>query len=340
MPMPMSMNVTYFTVSDARYFLGTVGLVNSLRLTGNHQPIVVLDGGFTPEQRDLLAGHCTLMPLPDIGIVRNPTYYKLIAPRAVRSEITVVIDSDMVVTGALDELLATAHAGKIVAYPDPEPERWFAEWEQIFKLPAPPRRQVYANAGLVVFSTRHFPDLLDQWWSACRITQDRPTLYEGALGPTSQGDQDALNAILMSVYPPGAVSLRPADEAPQAGGLNSVFGAKVTDPARVACEYRGRPTLILHSASHPKPWMSEELFLDTAYVQLLRRLYAGGDVPIRLPEAMVPRCLKQGLGTRAVVAGLHWRTRGVGLARLLRKAVTQPDRAIAKLKSLPARMRS
>lgn len=335
------MEVNYFTVSDARFFLGTVGLINSLRVTGNRQPIVVLDGGFTPEQRQLLSPHCTLMPLPDIGFVQNPQYYKLIAPRAVRSEIAVVIDSDMVVTGALDELLAAAESGKVVAYPDPEPERWFAEWEEIFRLPAPPRHQVYVNSGVVIFSTRHFPDLLDQWWAACRITQDRPTVYEGALGPTSQSDQDALNSILMSHYPPGAVSLRPADEAPQAGALNSLrlFGVAVTNPKSLACEYRGQRTLILHAAGHPKPWISEELFRNTAYVQLLRRLFASADVPIRLPEAMIPRCLKQSLITYSLVTGLHWRTRGLDFARLLRKALTQPDRAIAKLKLLAARFR-
>ena len=37
-----------FTMGDAGYFLGIVALINSLRLTGNHEPVTVLDLGMTP----------------------------------------------------------------------------------------------------------------------------------------------------------------------------------------------------------------------------------------------------------------------------------------------------
>ena len=44
----------FYCVADERYFLGAVGLVNSLRLLGHGEPIVLLDCGLTGEQRDLL----------------------------------------------------------------------------------------------------------------------------------------------------------------------------------------------------------------------------------------------------------------------------------------------
>ena len=46
--------MTYFTVSTHRFFLGTVALLNSLRLTGNAGELVVLDAGLTPDERELL----------------------------------------------------------------------------------------------------------------------------------------------------------------------------------------------------------------------------------------------------------------------------------------------
>ena len=36
---------TFYTVADARFWLGAVALVNSLRLVGHKEPVVVLDLG-------------------------------------------------------------------------------------------------------------------------------------------------------------------------------------------------------------------------------------------------------------------------------------------------------
>jgi hypothetical protein len=48
--------VTHYTVSDHRYFLGTVALLNSLSLTGTVGELVVLDAGLRPKQRNDLVG--------------------------------------------------------------------------------------------------------------------------------------------------------------------------------------------------------------------------------------------------------------------------------------------
>ena len=44
----------FYCVADERYFLGAVGLVNSLRLVGHDEPIYLLDCGLTDDQRELL----------------------------------------------------------------------------------------------------------------------------------------------------------------------------------------------------------------------------------------------------------------------------------------------
>jgi hypothetical protein len=52
-------SITFFTICNEAYFPGLVGLINSLRLVGHDSPIVVGDCGLTPEQRAVLADHCT-----------------------------------------------------------------------------------------------------------------------------------------------------------------------------------------------------------------------------------------------------------------------------------------
>jgi Glycosyl transferases group 1 len=67
--------VTYYTISDQRFFPGTVALLNSLRLTGNTGDLVVLDANLTPSDRELLGGHATIVP-PTKQIGGNPILMK------------------------------------------------------------------------------------------------------------------------------------------------------------------------------------------------------------------------------------------------------------------------
>ena len=57
-------NAAFYAVANSRYFLGAVGMLNSLRLLGHREPAYVLDCGLTPQQRELLAPHATLVPAP------------------------------------------------------------------------------------------------------------------------------------------------------------------------------------------------------------------------------------------------------------------------------------
>jgi hypothetical protein len=289
---------TFYSVSDANYFVGTAGMVNSLRVTGHGGEIVILDCGLTDEQRGLLARECTVLPRagretdgdPDSNDGPFRMEYKLLAPRSRPSDLTVMIDSDMIVTGRLDGLVDAAAAGRVAGYADPESDRWFAEWQDIYGLPNEPRHDPYVCAGLVVFSQASQPELLDRWWAACR--SDRAlTPTDGARAAVAQHDQDALNAVLMAWYREGTVDLRPAHEAPQAHELR--LGVTVHDLRTLQCSYRGQPTRLLHSAGRPKPWVRVGA-RKTAYTDLLRRLVTWGDVPIQAPPHLVPRWLRDG----------------------------------------------
>src|SRR6266576_5813416 len=92
-------DVTYYTVSDDEFFLGTVMLVNSLRLTGNHGKVVVLDAGLTAEQSAMLERHAVIVKLPRSE--RNAAMLKPYPYRLDPSGTVVVIDSDIVVTARL-----------------------------------------------------------------------------------------------------------------------------------------------------------------------------------------------------------------------------------------------
>ena len=47
------MSAAFYCVSDDRYFLGAVGLINSLRLVGHSEPIHLLDCGLTAGQAEV-----------------------------------------------------------------------------------------------------------------------------------------------------------------------------------------------------------------------------------------------------------------------------------------------
>ena len=215
---------TFYTIANARYFPGLVALLNSLRLTGHDQELVVLDEGLTADQRARLDPFVRLVELPEERLghpaLAKP-YPHLLDPTGV----VTLIDSDIIVTRSLAPALADAAAGKIAAYRDHETTegRWFAEWEEEFELSGPPRRQTYVNAGFVAFSQERWPDFLTRWRRACaRIPLERfgvlprwqPRVTAIEREPFWAGDQDALNAILMAEVAPEALAVQPIHEEP------------------------------------------------------------------------------------------------------------------------------
>jgi hypothetical protein len=275
-----------FTVSNQDYFPGTVALLNSLRLSGNGMDLVVLDRGFSPHQRSLLATHASVVDfksqlseqVPDM--LMKPLGY-LIEP----AEILVILDSDMIVTRSLDYMVSLCHSGMVCVYRDSQPDRWFPEWEQSFDLRAPLRGQDYVNSGFLALTMSQWQPLLMRWWEACVIASRSDV-------STELPDQDALNALLMSEVPMNAVAIQPEEEAPTGGDLASVT---IRDSQKLICFNKGRQTTLLHDGSGwPKPW-DERGWLRiyrNAYVALLPRLLFAEDVTLRLSPTDFPLWLR------------------------------------------------
>src|SRR5918998_6898631 len=149
------------------------------------------------------------------------------------------LDSDVVVTHPLDAVIETARNGQICVCADPESERWFAEWEQIFALPCRPRHQPYVSSGFVVFSVDHYPNLPPRWWECCQRIRSYPTTFHGAPdSPTAQSDQDALNAILMSKLPEEALAIQPQEAQPSMEQLR--WDTQLLDANSLSCSLYGR----------------------------------------------------------------------------------------------------
>ncbi len=314
--------VAFFTVTDRRFFPGTVALLNSLRLTGHVQPLVVLDCGLTARQRDLLQPHAQLVDPPaDDGI--NPILLKSFPHLLDPQGSVVIIDSDMIVTQSLDHVLAAAEKGHVCAVIAGLADRWFSEWQTIFELDAPPRRQSYVNSGFVAFSAARWPELLPQWWSFCQRIHGSPASWaKGLAAPLGHLDQDALNVILMSTVPASALELYPPQVAPQRSEM--LRAVRVIDKRSLACHSGGRPTMVLHGSGRPKPWerraWRKPWWWPKAYASLVRRLLVEPDITLRMPPEELPLWLRPGRVGAAAGRGLDLLSRpAFGMASVVRR---------------------
>lgn len=315
--------VTYFTVSDERFFLGTVALLNSLRLTGNEGPLVVLDVGLREGQRARLAKHARIVPRPD-GLSRSQfkAFPLLVEPTGV----VVIIDSDMIVTRSLSYIIDLAEEGGICVFPDhsSQADRWFEEWETVLQLRSPPRRQTFVNGGFIALSTAQRPDFLERLWeisgrvpgSGARSGGDADT------GPFTGGDQDPLNALLMSEVPADALALLPAA---QEAHPDDLADTRIIDARTLACALHGGRTTLLHYSMGPKAWDRRGWIRARrdAYVRLFGRVVCGEDVALRMEPGALPLWLRPGPAGNIVLMlldGAHGV--GAGIRRLLPERVS------------------
>ena len=247
--------------------------------------LVVLDAGLTARERVLLSGHATVFD-PAQRIEGNPTMMKSFPHLLEPSGIVVLIDSDMIVTGSLEDVHTVVRAGRICAYPDP-PEtrrRWFPEWHDVLELRAPLRHGVCVNAGFVAFSMDHWPDLLSRWWNVCKLVPPDEPFASGT--PFNAGDQDVLNALLLSEIAREALVLPPKAKR-CSGGM-----PRVEDFETLACTSAGRPAKILHYVDRPKPWEPSGWLrlAATDYV----RLMAGSSLRPTCPSRSIPATCRCG----------------------------------------------
>ena len=282
--------VAFYCVADARYFLGAVGLVNSLRLVGHEEPVRLLDCGLTEKQRELLGPEVEIVTAPSDA---PPWLLKTIAPLERPAAATVLVDTDLVATRPLTELIERAGEGRVVAFRDRQ-DRFFAEWGELLGLGRAERRG-YVSSGLVALggdvreqvlglldSSRDAVDFERTFWR--RNERDYPFLY---------ADQDVLNAVLATTVDPERIVELDNRLAP-----NPPYrGLRVADEATLRCAYRdGTEPFVVHQYVR-KPWL--EATYDGVYSRLLRRLLTGGDVAIRVPDDEVPTRLRAGARARA-----------------------------------------
>lgn len=324
----------FFTCSDEGYFVGTVALLNSLRITGNDGSLTVFDLGLTPAQRAALAPRAAIRaPAAPALLESLPMFAKPQGLLGEQAEIMVFADSDIMITDDLAGIVASAASGKICVFPDIDTSRRFPAWQSLLRLDAPMREQPYVNAGFIAFSTRHWPGFLERWWHACTSMVPgldggdgpfRPPAHDLAdpsdANPFRQMDQDALNALLMSEIPAEALDIRPLGESVMR--YFDLDGVHIRDGQSLACAKDGRPVSMIHYAGKgSKPWSRRawsRIEDRDAYLELLPRVLLAGDVELRLSASSLPVWLRYdalGQATRAALAGLHRCARA--LVRLL-----------------------
>ena len=312
----MRPDTTFFTLADERFFPGVVCLLNSLRLSGNDVELVILDIGLSANQRERLAPHARLVE-PSAEVREAPLLMKPFPHTLDPQGTVVVIDSDMMVTRPLDPVLELAERGKVCMFADIEDQRdrFIPEWREAFGLAAPLRRRRYMNAGFIAHSRRHWPDLLRRYWELCsRIPRDR-TLVSGADydQPFWGGDQDAINALLMSEVDSDAVVELPQAEGPSPELMHDV---RVLDERTLRCELNGHLPYLLHYWGGPKPWQPRAWMRVTrdAYVRLLPRVLLAPDAPVRMRRDELPLWLRPGPAGRVTLALLSTLNRGARAA--------------------------
>jgi hypothetical protein len=283
-------NAAFYCVSDDRFFLGAVGLINSLRLQGHAEPIFVLDCGLTPAQRELLAPEVTIVP----GPTDTPPYLlKTIAPLRHPAEVMVLIDADMIATRSLAELIEQASGGRVVAFRN-DRDRFVPAWGELLDL-GPVRRRPYVSVGLVFLGGSVGAEVLrlmddrqrnvdfELTWYGKRVP-DYPFLYP---------EQDVLNAILCTRTDGdqlAALENRLAANPP-------FRGLRLVDERTLRCAYDDEAAPYVLHHFHRKPWLDP--MRHGIYSRLISRLLLGQDVAIRVAESEIPLRMRSGFLARA-----------------------------------------
>ena len=320
----------FYCVCDSRYFLGAVGMLNSLRVVGHAEPMYVLDCGLTPDQRELIAPHVTLVAGPsDVP----PYMLKTIAPLRHPSPITVLIDTDVIVTRPLTDLISTAAHGQVVGFRN-NSDRFFAEWGRLLDL-GTPRRRPYVSVSLVLLGGTLGSEVLRLLDDRQRRVDFDHSLYGRNVSgyPFTYPEQDVLNAIIATrAEADPVVALDERGEA-----VPPFDGLSVVDAQRLRCSYDdGTEPYFLHHFMDRKPWLHATE--PGIYSRLLSRLLVADDLQVRVPERAIPLRLRTGwsaaLDRKRVQAVQRFRwyvgeplsTRFRGLrARLSNRAATTGD---------------
>ena len=275
----------FYCVVDERFFLGAVGLVNSLRLQGHAEPILLLDCGLTAEQRRLLEPEVSLVEGPEAA---SPHVLKAIAPLRRPAETAVLIDADMLATRSLAPLLERAREGRVVAFENDRP-RHCEEWGKLLGRGAV-QRGPYVSSGLVCFGGEPGRRALERFADALPAVDFERTHWRARdpAYPFLYADQDVLNAVLHTASEPDRLVALEHRLAP----VPPFAGLRLRDAETLRCSYAdGAEPYVVHHFDR-KPWL--EPMYHGLFSRLLARLLLGPGIAIRVPEGMVPLRMRRG----------------------------------------------
>jgi hypothetical protein len=277
----------FYCMSSRLYFLGAVGMINSLRLVGHTEPLFLLDCGLTDEQREMLGAHVTLVPAPS-SADPEPFLLKAVAPLEHPADVMVLIDADMVVCRPLTPLIEQAAEERVVAFKD-NIDRFVPAWGDLLGLGAT-RRQPYVSSGLVFLGGAVGHEVLRLMnASRSRVDYDRSHFAENVPDyPFMYLDQDILNAVLATRVEPDRTVILDTNLAP----IPPFRRLQVLDERALRCAHAdGTEPYVLHQFVR-KPWV--EPMYHSPYSRLLARLLLGPDIAIRVPEEEVPLRMRNG----------------------------------------------
>ncbi|MCD6016722.1 MAG: hypothetical protein K0R41_212 [Geminicoccaceae bacterium] len=292
--------LAYYCIADERYFLGAVGLVNSLRLLGHDEPVHLLDCGLTDAQRRLLE--------PQVALVSGasdtpPWLLKTAAPLERPAEVMVLLDTDLVVTRPLAGLIERAREGRVVAFRNPV-DRFVAEWGELLNL-GTARRQHYLSSAAICLDRALGTKVLGLMEARQHLVDFELTHWRQGPPdyPFTYADQDIFNAVLATRVEPDRIVALDQRLAP----TPPFRDLSLVDERTLRCAYADavEPYLVHHHVV--KPWL--EPTHHGVYSQLLRRLLIADDVAIRIPERQVPAHLRSGPRAYALRAQVNLRER-------------------------------
>jgi hypothetical protein len=282
------MQTALYSVSNTAHFPGVVALLNSLRMVGHEEPLIIIDAGLTAEQRARLAPHARVIAAPRGTPVMFLAPY---GPTLQPAEIAVVLDADTIVVRALTELIGEAERGRFVTVLNTPPnhDRFFPEWRAALSL-GELRRMPYINAGQMIIPAGIGARIYGPWTRGQTTIGTETTRYGRAKlnEPFYFADQDVLNAVLAAELDPGEIVILDHRFAPHP----PFPGLELVDETRLACRYRdGESPFILHHIM-AKPWLSATP--TNIYSRLLSRLLLEPDVRLRMAPAELPLRLRKG----------------------------------------------
>jgi hypothetical protein len=290
--------ISFYCVADRGYFAGAVAMVNSLRLVGHDEPIVLLDCGLTPAQRALLEPEVELITRP---AGTPPWLLKTVAPLERPADVMVLLDVDLVAVRPLGELTASAAEGRLIAFRN-QVQRFVPEWGELLGLGKARPRPYLSSAAIAVERSlgARVLGLMDELQGV--VDFERTHWRANAPGYAfTFADQDVFNGILATVTDADRVVGLDERLAP----TPPFAGLRLVDATSLRCEYEdgSQPYLVHHHVV--KPWL--EPTQHGIYSRLLRRLLIGDDLAITVPASEVAPHLRMGARAAAIRARVNAR---------------------------------